>query len=515
MDDGAGPVVAATPAPVDGRVLLELRGLSKRFGSTQALADVDLTVTAGEVHALVGQNGSGKSTLIKILSGYHAPDAGSVAIDGERVRLPLRPGDPERHGLAFLHQDSSLAEGMSVLENLRLGRYETTWYGRLRWRRERVRVRRLLASVGLDLDPNLPIRHVPQAERALIGFARAAQEVSARQGVLVLDEPTASLPAPAVARLFDAIRGVAAAGSSVLFVSHRLDEVLEISDRISVIRDGRLVGTVDRAGASEGQLIEMMLGSALGELYPERVVPEGECAVAARGLTGKIATDVGFDVHRGEIVGLTGLVGMGQDEVPYLLYGSTEDGTGAVTVGAKTIEHPTPALMRKAGVALLPADRAGSSGTLGASVLENVTLPVLDRFFSNGLFHHQAERAEVLRLLTRFDVRPPAPRAPLGSLSGGNQQKALLAKWLQMRPDVLVLHEPTQGVDIGSRKQIFEIIREVAASGTAVVMASAEYEDLAHLCNRVVVMRRGRVVTELSGDDLTSERILERCYATT
>jgi ribose transport system ATP-binding protein len=489
-----------------------VHGLSKSFGGTQALAGVDLTVLAGEVHALVGQNGSGKSTLIKILSGYHAPDAGSVELDGERVRLPMRPGEPERHGLAFLHQEASLAEGMTVLENLRLGRYETTWYGRLLWRRERVRVKRLLESVGLDLDPNLPIRNVPQAERALIGFARAAQEVSHRKGVLVLDEPTASLPAPAVARLFDAIRGVAASGSSVLFVSHRLEEVLEISDRISVIRDGRMVGTVDRAGASEGQLIEMMLGRTLGELYPARVVPEGERLFEARGLTGKIATDVAFDVHRGEVVGLTGLVGMGQDEVLYLVYGSTENGAGAVTVGTKTIARPAPELMRKAGVALLPADRAHDSGTLSASVLENVTLPVLGRFFSGGFLHHGAERAEVLRLLTRFDVRPPRPQAPLGSLSGGNQQKALLAKWLQLRPEVLLLHEPTQGVDIGSRKQIFEIIREVAASGTGVVIASAEYEDLAHLCNRVLVMRRGRLVAELTGGDLTEDRIIEYCY---
>ena len=348
--------------------------------------------------------------------------------------MPLRPGDPERYGLAFLHQDVSLAEGMTVLENLRLGRYETTWYGRLRWRRERVRVKRLLESVGLDLDPNLPIRDVPQAERALIGFARAAQEVSNRKGVLVLDEPTASLPAPAVARLFEAIRAVAASGSAVLFVSHRLEEVLEISDRISVLRDGRLVGTVDRVGASEEQLIEMMLGRALGELYPARVVHEGERFFAARGLTGKIATDVAFDVHRGEVVGLTGLVGMGQDEVLYLVYGSTGDGAGAVTVGANTIARPTPEIMRKAGVALLPADRTRASGTLSASVLENVTLPVLGRFFSGGFLHHGAERTEVLRLLTRFDVRPPLPQARFASLSGGNQQKALLAKWLQLRP---------------------------------------------------------------------------------
>ncbi|HEY6015939.1 MAG TPA: sugar ABC transporter ATP-binding protein [Gaiellaceae bacterium] len=511
---GAVPALVP-PEPLAERPLLRARAISKSFGGTRALIGVDLDLRPGEVHALIGQNGSGKSTLIKILSGFHAPDEGEVEVDGAQVHLPLRPGDPERLRLSFLHQESCVAERMSVLENLRLGRYQTTWYGRLAWRRERERVRELLGTMSLDLEPDLPMRRVPQAERALIGFVRAAQDIHDRGGVLILDEPTESLPAPAVERLFEAIRVVARRGSAVLFVSHRLEEVLEISDRISVIRDGRLAGTLTREQATEARLIELMLGRELGQLYPSRVEHEGEVVLQVRGLGGAIAQDVDLDVHRGEIVGLTGLVGMGHDEVPYLVFGARTKTGGTVAVDDRTLAEPTPEAMRRAGVALLPADRARASGVGSASVLENMTLPVLDSFFARGRIRRGAERARVLQLLAQFDVTPRDPDARFGALSGGNQQKALLGKWLQVRPSVLLLHEPTQGVDIGSRKEIFRIIREVAALGAAVVIASSEYEDLAHLCNRVVVMRRGRVVTELSGDDLTSERILERCYATT
>jgi ribose transport system ATP-binding protein len=502
------------PEPFAGPPSLATRALSKSFGGTRALVDVDLELRRGEIHSLIGQNGSGKSTLIKILSGFHAPDRGVVEVGGEPVPMPMRPGDPKRLGLSFLHQDSCIAERMSVLENVRLGRYETTWYGRLAWRRERRRVRDLLATMNLHVDPDLPMRRVPQAERALMGFVRAAQDLPEGGGILILDEPTESLPAPAVERLFDAVRAVARRGSAVLFVSHRLEEVLEISDRISVIRDGRLIGTLTRAEATEGRLIELMLGRELGQLYPKRVEAEGDVALRVRGVTGEIARDVDIAVRRGEILGLTGLVGMGHDEVPYLIFGARPRRDGTVVVGTAEVP-PRPDAMRRAGVALLPADRSRASGVGSASVLENVTLPVLNGFFTGGRLRKGAERARVLALLTQFGVQPLDPDRRFGALSGGNQQKALLGKWLQVQPSVLLLHEPTQGVDVGSRREIFRIVREVAAAGAAVVIASSEYEDLANVCNRVVVMRRGRAVTELTGDDLSSERILERCYATT
>lgn len=501
-----------------GPALLELDGLSKSFGPTLALDAVDLRIEPGTVHALIGQNGSGKSTLIKILSGYHAPDAGTVAVRGQTLRLPLKPGEAHAHGLSFLHQDLGLAPGMTVLENLRLGRFETTAYGRLRWRRERAAAARVLREMGLAVDPHRPLRELPPAERALVAFLRAYQDVEARGGLLVLDEPTAYLPSDAVGKLFAAIREVVALGSSVLFVSHRLDEVLDIADRISVLRNGRRVGTLAASEATRERVVELLLGRALGELYP----PAGEAVgkgrpplLSVRGLAGGSVRGLGLDLRPGEILGATGLLGMGHDDIPYLLFGAKARASGTVAVEGSEIASLEPTTARAAGLALLPADRGRQSGTPTATILENVTLPDLGRYFRGGRLRHREEGASVRRLLERFDVRPPLPDRPLATLSGGNQQKALLAKWLHGDPRVLLLHEPTQGVDIGSRKQLFAIIRDVADRGMAVFIASAEYEDLAHLCDRVLVLRHGSVVAELAGDDLTEDAIVQHCYLAT
>lgn len=495
--------------------MLELRGLSKAFGPTQALDRVDLSIRRGRVHALIGQNGSGKSTLIKILSGYHAPDSGTLEIQGRGVRLPFKAGEARAYGLSFLHQDLGLAPGMTVLENLRLGRFSTTAYGRLRWREERRVASTLLEQMELDVDPRAPVRRLSSAERALVAFLRAWQDLEGGVGLLVLDEPTAYLPGPAVELLFDAIRRLTRQGSSVLFVSHRLDEVLQIADEISVLRNGRMVGTLEAAGASRERIVEMLLGRALGELYPEpseHGASEKAPPLRVRDLTGEIASGVTFQLHAGEILGATGLLGMGHDEVPYLVFGARPAARGDVEIAGRRLSSLTPTAAHDAGVALLPADRTHQSGTAAATVLENLTLPDVGRYFRGGRLRHRRETSSVLGLLDRFGVLPAEPNRPLATLSGGNQQKALLAKWLHGEPRVLLLHEPTQGVDIGSRKQLFSIIREVADSGMAVFIASAEYEDLAHMCDRVLVMRHGRVVSELRGDDLTEQAIVQHCY---
>lgn len=495
--------------------MLELRGLSKAFGATQALDQVDLSIRRGRVHALIGQNGSGKSTLIKILSGYHAPDAGTLEIQGHGVRLPFKAGEARAYGLSFLHQDLGLAPGMTVLENLRLGRFNTTAYGRLRWGEERRFAKALLKQMDLGVDPLTPVGRLSSAERALVAFLRAWQDLEGDVGLLVLDEPTAYLPGPAVELLFDAIRRLTRQGSSVLFVSHRLDEVLQIADEISVLRNGRMVGTVEAAGASRERIVEMLLGRELGELYPEpgeHGASEEVPPLRVRDLTGEIASGVTFELHAGEILGATGLLGMGHDEVPYLVFGARPAVRGDVEIGGRRLQRLTPTAVRDAGVALLPADRTHQSGTAAATVLENLTLPDVSKYFRRGRLRHRRERNAVRELLETFAVQPAEPRRRLATLSGGNQQKALLAKWLHSEPRMLLLHEPTQGVDIGSRKQLFAIIREVADRGMAVFIASAEYEDLAHMCDRVLVMRRGRVVSELRGEELTEQAIVQHCY---
>jgi ribose transport system ATP-binding protein len=500
--------MSASEAP-----LLELEGLTKSFAGIRVLSSVDLAVRRGEVHALIGQNGSGKSTLIKIVSGYHTPDSGKIMMRGERIPLPVKQGEADRHGLRFLHQDVGVVRTLTVLENLRVGRYRAAAFGRLDWREERRRAKVSLEAIGLDLDPDTAVKDVPAAERALIGFARAIQDMDHERGeVLILDEPTAFLPGPSVEKIFAVVREVARRGSAVIFVSHRLDEVLRISDRVSILRDGARVETVETSRTSKRRLVAAMLGRELGALYPSRRSGQRRRALVVENLIGRIASGVSFDAHEGEILGLTGLLGMGHDEVPYLLFGAQAARGGEVELMGKRLLDLTPLSAMQAGMAFLPADRQRQSGVPKATLIENVSITSGWRYMGGAGLRHDQERSAVLSLLQRFDVRPPEPYRLLATLSGGNQQKALLAKWLQSRPSLLLLHEPTQGVDIGSRKQILRIIADVAAAGTVVVIASAEYEELANLCHRVLVFRHGRAVQELSGDQLTEARIAEQCF---
>jgi ribose transport system ATP-binding protein len=496
-----------------GAALLEIRGLTKSFAGTRVLSSVDLVARAGEVHALIGQNGSGKSTLIKILSGYHVPDAGKVFLRGGPVPLPIKPGESARLGLRFLHQDVGIARTMTVLENLRVGRFQTGRLGRLRWREERRATRAVLADIGLDVDPDMRVGDLPAAERALIGFARAIQDLDHERGeILILDEPTAFLPGPSVQTLFAAIREIARRGSAVVFVSHRLDEIMGIADQVSVLRDGRLARTGATSQTSERELVALMLGRELDTLYPPKAFSRGRSVLSARALTGEIARGVAIEAYRGEILGLTGLLGMGHDEVPYLLFGARPRRGGDIVVDGQSLDRSAPRSAIEAKIAFLPADRRRQSGIPKATVLENVAMTHGARFVRGGRLRHAEERTAVREVLDLFDVRPADPDRYLATLSGGNQQKALLGKWLQIQPSVLLLHEPTQGVDIGSRKQILKIISEVAARGAAVVIASAEYEELANICHRVLIFRRGEIVGELAGEDVTESRIAEQCY---
>ncbi len=499
-----------------GDVALQLTGLTKTFGSARALDGVDLELRRGEVHGLVGRNGSGKSTLIKILSGFHEPDPGArLDIGGTEVPLPLASAEATRHGLAFVHQDLGLLPDMSVMENVRIGRFATAAGWRIRWREERRLVAEALERFDVQVSPDVLVGELREVDRALVAIVRGFLDLQEReQGILVLDEPTAYLPRDSVDQLFATVRSVAEAGTTVLFVSHRLPEVMDITDRTSVIRDGKMVDTLVTSECTEDQLIELILGGELEDFYPEAHQATTELAMSASGLAGAVVSNVDFDIHRGEIVGLTGIAGAGYDEVPYLLFGATTARSGTVTIGEATVEASslTPLSAMEAGMALLPGDRPRTSGVGDFTTMQNVSLPVLGSFFSGGRLRKRAERSCVQDLLDTYTVRPPIPDAPLGQLSGGNQQKALLAKWLQREPPVLLLHEPTQGVDVGAKADVFERLKEAADSGSAILYCSAEYEDLAQMCDRVLVFQNGRIVASLSGSELTEDRLVEQCY---
>jgi ribose transport system ATP-binding protein len=496
--------------------LLAMTGVSKTFGGRPVLRSVDLTIGRGEVHGLLGANGSGKSTLIKILAGYHHPDPGAkILVDGREVAFPLKPTD----GLAmsFVHQDLAIVDDATITENLRLGRYETGFGWRVSWSEERRKVAESLRRFGIDASPDTLAGELRPLERALVAILRALEDLDAHEGgILVLDEPTAYLPRDGVGRLFDAVRDVAERGFGVLFVSHRLDEVQALTNYVSVLRDGALVSSTDTARMTEKDMVNAIVGFELDELYPEPVERDvREQVLRVDSLDGRIASAVGFELRRGEIIGLTGLAGMGWEEVPYLLFGAETARRGTVQFGAApavAASSLTPQRAIAHGVALLPADRRRDSGLGDGSATENLTLPTLARHFIGGRLRANHERRYATETMRDYQVSPLAPSAPLSTFSGGNQQKVLLAKWLETAPQVLILHEPTQGVDVGARKNIFERIQQATTEGAAVIIATAEYEDLSHLCDRVLIFRHGRIAAELEGSHLTKDRILDRSY---
>ncbi len=494
--------------------IVEAIRFGKTFAGRTVLKGVDLAVHPGEIHALVGQNGSGKSTFIKILAGYHAPDPGALlAVRGQTVDLPLQPDAPARLGLSFVHQDLGLFEDGSVLENLMVGHYQTGRGWRISWARELSRSREILEGFGLAIDPRSRVGQLTEVQRAILAIARALSRLDPGGGaLLVLDEPTARLPRESVDTFFDAVRGVAARGIGVLFVSHRLDEVLGLTDRVTVLRDGVVAATRETPDLTVSSLVELILGFSLEQLYPGSTRSGAGVVLQIRDLAGATVDGFSANIHSGEILGLTGLIGMGHDLVPQLVFGSVPARSGTLDIGGQVIDATTtnPRRSMDAGLALLPANRQRDGGVAEATVAENMTLATLPSYFRGGTLRHRYEAEAVGGLLDQFDVRPRSPELRFGALSGGNQQKCLVAKWLATRPAVLFLEEPTHGVDVGAKKQILQNLHDAAANGAAVVVSSVEAEDLAQLCHRVLVFRHGRVARELRGSELTAARITEQ-----
>lgn len=486
--------------------------------------NVDLDIRPAEVHGLLGENGSGKSTFIKILAGYHAPEpGGSLKVNGEAVHLPLRPGQSQELGIAFVHQDLALVPSLTVLDNLRVGELASSrgkWH--ISWSSERRRAAEAFDRFNVDLDPREKVANLSQVQRALLAIVRAVETMrlhrnagTSQPGLLILDEPTVFLPREGKDQLFQLVRSIVADGDSVLFVSHNLDEVLELTDRISVLRDGRLQGTVETGTVSERQLISMIIGRQLEEM---RTAQHGslqrDTVLRTSAITGGALHDVSLELHQGEVLGLTGLMGSGFEEVPYALVGASPIERGALEIKGRTFDlrAVSPAYALTLGMALVPANRQrdGSVGSL--TVCDNVMLQVLDQYYRGLRLHRRQMQKTSAQLLEQFDVRPRNPALDYRSLSGGNQQKALMAKWLQTDPSVLLLHEPTQGVDIGARQQIYEMIRKVAKDGQSVICASTDFEQLEAICDRVLIFARGRVMQQLIGAAITKDRLTEQCF---
>jgi len=496
---------------------LAFRHVSKTFNGVRVLKDVRFEVQRGEVHALLGENGSGKSTLVKIVSGYHEPDPGSVVeVHGMQLEFPLKPGATPERRLAFVHQNLGLVREMSVLDNLGVRRYTTKALWRIDWKAERIRARQLLARFGIDPPLSRPVSDVvSMADRALIAIARALDDVEhgGDAGVLVLDEPTVFLPETEAKRLLDAVRTLSAHGTSVVYVTHRLDELTGFAKRITVLRDGAVVGTVDGA-IRKSELVGMIVGRQVTATarIGRKPAAMGSVVLKAKAVSGHRVADASLEVRAGEIVGLTGLPGMGHEQLPKLLVGAARTTSGDVTIAGQHLARLNPRAAIRAGAVLVPGDRVQDALAVDESVTANVTLPNLGDYFRLRL-DRRHERRVMHQLIEEYDIRPAMPSTPVRTLSGGNQQKAVLAKWLQLQPKVVLVEEPTQGIDVAARVAVHERLRAIAAGGAGVVVSSSEYEELADLCHRVLVMRDGAIVQSLT-TPLSKDEIARACYLT-
>src|SRR5256712_2463306 len=485
--------------------ILQLTGISKRFGAVQALMDVDLGLLAGEVHALVGENGAGKSTLVKILAGIHRPDAGEMTLNGRELVLS-GPAAARQLGIAVIHQHPNLFPDLTVAENVFVGRLPRNRVRGVDWSELNRTAERLFQNLGVKQSVSVPVRGLSVADQQLVEIAKA---LSLDARVLVMDEPTASLSSHEVERLFTIIRQLRSRGVAILFVDHRMEEVFEIADRLSVLRDGRHVITALISELTPADAIRHMVGRRLETLFPKEPATIGEVALEVRGLTrAGVFSDASFEVRRSEILGLAGLVGAGRTEIARVLFGIDKADAGEVLVAGKHVDIKSPRDAMRLGIVYVPEDRHEQGLVLDFSIAANVSLPIVQKL-SRFLV---VDRAQEERLADEYSkqlqVRSTGVEQAASALSGGNQQKVVIAKWLATEPTVLLLDEPTQGVDIGAKAEVHRIISQLAGQGMAIVLISSELPEVLGMADRIVVLHEGRIAAEFGRDDASQERIM-------
>ena len=493
-----------------GAPLLELRDIRKSFGGVAALSGVDFVLERGEIHGLVGENGAGKSTLMKIIAGVHAGYEGSMAIDGGPVHF-RSAGDALAAGIGMVHQELSIVPDLSVAENVALGVQPTSRLGLIDYRRMRREAEEKLARLGLDVDPRTTIGQLPIGLQQLVELARV---LSLGARIVILDEPTSALSPPEVERLFAMLRRVRADGTSFVFISHFLDDVLAISDRVTVFRNGRRIETASVPDIDKGWIIRRMIGSgheALEESYTGEIVldsqPDAPVVMHAEQLThAGLFEDVSLQVRRGEVLGIYGFLGSGQLELARALFGKLRLDRGTVRMDGTVLKLANTAQAKAAGIAFVPESRRAMLFAL-EPVFKNVSIAILERI-SRLWLRPRRERGIAERHVEALQIRPPQVDRPLGTLSGGNQQKVALAKWLTHAPKVLVLSEPTRGMDVGAKDDVLRIIRDLRSQGIGIVVVSAEPETVLSLADRILVMKRGRVAYEFASETVSKDRLL-------
>lgn len=501
--------------------VLRIERASKTFGGHRALDDVTFSLEKGEVHALLGQNGSGKSTLIKMLAGYHRPDQHTqIFINGNAYALPLRAEQSVELGLSFVHQDLGLINYLTVAENVRAPFVTAKGQWWINMREQCRYTCALFEKYGIAVSPDARVQDLTRSDRALIAIARAMDCLdSARQrngeasGVIFLDETTAYLPLEGIKSLFALVRQFTERGGAAVFVSHDLDEALTHADRITVLRDGKHVATTITAGLTHAELVEMLVGRSIERQPRDQTRVRGSKAVRVRGLSGTRVRDVDLDVHQGEILGLTGILGSGFDEIADLIFGAIPAKSGAMGFAGRSIDlkQMTPRFAVQNGIALIPSDRLNEGGIQSLCIDDNAGMQITATLGRSWGLNRKADRRANAQLIREFGVIPPEPRRLMSQLSGGNQQKVILSKWLRSNPWFVLMQEPTQGVDIGARADIYEILRKSRERGASIICASSDHDQLAEICDRVLVFKDGKQVRELVGRQVEKTEISSAC----
>ena len=484
---------------------LEMRGVSKSFSGVTVLRRANLTAKAGEVHGLVGENGAGKSTLMKILSGELPRDAGEIFWEGRPAGIESR-SDSQRLGISMIHQELSLAPHLSVAANIFLGREPLKGWGALDRRAELEEATRFLAELGFELDASRPVSLLNPAERQLVEIARA---LTASSGLIVMDEPTSSLSSPEVEDLFSVVEKLKQRGVSIIFVTHRLEELARIADRVTVLRDGAVVHSTEMPRKDFSPLIHAMVGRELRDLFPARKVQPGPGILKVENLSRRgMIENANLELRRGEVVGLAGLIGAGCTELVETLFGAWPPETGEVRIEGKPVSIRAPQDAIRAGMVLITEDRKTTGLALPLPLSHNITLSNLRALVRAGKIGLREENRVAQKFIERLRIRASSVDQKTASLSGGNQQKAVLAKWLFCEPRIFLLDEPTRGVDVGSRQEIYGLMNELAESGAAILMISSELEEILGMSDRVLVMRAGRIVKELVTRETSQEEIM-------
>ena len=485
--------------------VLSLRGITKSFPGVRALNGVQLDLYPGQVTALIGENGAGKSTIVKILTGIYQPDEGTITVDGRETRFPTAQAAGAA-GVTAIHQETVLFDELTVAENIFIGHAPRTRLGLIDTAKMQAEAARLLASIHAELDPKARLRDLGIASKHLVAIARALS-IDAR--VVIMDEPTAALSHKEIHELYDLVEVLKGQGKAILFISHKFDEIFRIADRFTVFRDGQFVAEGAMAGTTESALVQMMVGRAVDQIYPKRPATIGAPVLTVAGYSHPTEfEDIGFTLHRGEILGFYGLVGAGRSEVMQALFGITKPSKGACRIEGEVKVIRSTAEAVAAGIVYVPEDRGKQGAVKGLPIFQNVTLPSLGRTSRGGFLRLTEEFALARDYTARLDLRAASLDQDVGLLSGGNQQKVVIAKWLATRPRVIILDEPTKGIDIGSKAAVHDFMSELAAQGLAVIMVSSEIPEVLGMSDRVIVMREGRIAAEFTGDQMTPENLV-------